>query len=108
MGITFIDPLKYDLIFERFLLPERAGLEPDKVTVMAEDIQSSDYFELVLDDNKKLLLDKDAELVVIRNGEQLTVYADQLQEGDDIQFDNCDLLHTLPTKFLHEDNKHKA
>lgn len=25
MGITFIDPLKYDLIFERFLLPERAG-----------------------------------------------------------------------------------
>ncbi len=108
MGITFIDPLKYDLIFERFLLPERAGLEPDKVTVMAEDIQSSNYFELVLDDNKKLLLDKDAELVVIRNGEQLTVYADQLQEGDDIQFDNCDLLHTLPTKFLHEDNKHKA
>lgn len=108
MGITFIDPLKYDLIFERFLLPERSGLEPDKVTVMAEDIQSSNYFELVLDDNKKLLLDKDAELVVIRNGEQLTVYADQLQEGDDIQFDNCDLLHTLPTKFLHEDNKHKA
>ena len=108
MGITFIDPLKYDLIFERFLLPERAGLEPDKVTVMAEDIQSSNYFELVLDDNKKLLLDKDAELVVIRNGEQLTVYADQLQAGDDIQFDNCDLLHTLPTKFLHEDNKHKA
>lgn len=104
MGITFIDPLKYDLIFERFLLPERAGLEPDKVTVMADDIESSDYFELALDDDKILLLDKDAELVVIRNGEQLTVYADELQEGDDIQFDNCDILHTLPKKFLHENS----
>lgn len=105
MGITFIDPLKYDLIFERFLLPERAGLEPDKVTIMADDIESSDYFELVFDDNTILLLDKDAELVVIRNGEQLTVYADELQEGDDIQFDNCDLLHTLPKKLLHEDSE---
>ena len=105
MGITFIDPLKYDLIFERFLLPERAGLEPDKVTIMADDIESSDYFELVFDDNTILLLDKDAELVVIRNGEQLTVYADELQEGDDIQFDNCDLLHTLPKKLLHENSE---
>ena len=108
MGITFIDPLKYDLIFERFLLPERAGLEPDKVTVMADDIESSDYFELVFDDETILLLDKDAELVVIRNGEQLTIYADELQEGDDIQFDNCDLLHTLPKKLLHENQKHNS
>ena len=106
MGITYIDPLKYDLIFERFLLPERAGLAPDKVTVMADDIQSSDYYELTLDGDKKLLLDKDAELVVIRNGEQQTVYADELQEGDEIQFDNRDLLHTLPTKLIHEDNEH--
>ena len=105
MGITFIDPLKYDLIFERFLLPERAGLEPDKVTIIVSDIESSDYFELVFDDNTILLLDKDAELVVIRNGEQLTVYADELQEGDDIQFDNCDLLHTLPKKLLHENSE---
>lgn len=108
MGITFIDPLKYDLIFERFLLPERAGLEPDKVTVMADDIESSDYFELALDDDKILLLDKDAELVVIRNGEQLTVYADELQEGDDIQFDNCDILHTLPKKLLHENSSNNS
>ena len=108
MGITFIDPLKYDLIFERFLLPERAGLEPDKVTVMADDIESSDYFELSLDDDKILLLDKDAELVVIRNGEQLTVYADELQEGDDIQFDNCDILHTLPKKLLHENSSNNS
>ena len=108
MGITFIDPLKYDLIFERFLLPERAGLEPDKVTIMADDIESSDYFELAFDDNTILLLDKDAELVVIRNGEQLTVYADELQEGDDIQFDNCDLLHSLPKILLHENQEYNT
>lgn len=108
MGITFIDPLKYDLIFERFLLPERAGLVPDKVTIMADDLESSDYFELAFDDNTKLLLDKDAELVVVRNGEQLTVYADELQEGDDIQFDNCDLLHSLPKILLHENQEHNT
>lgn len=32
MGITNIDPIKYGLIFERFLLPERGGLEPCQVT----------------------------------------------------------------------------
>lgn len=89
-------------------MPERAGLEPDKVTVMADDIESSDYFELALDDDKILLLDKDAELIVIRNGEQLTVYADELQEGDDIQFDNCDILHTLPKKLLHENSSNNS
>jgi len=26
LGITLIDPIKYNLLFERFLLPERAGL----------------------------------------------------------------------------------
>ncbi|MDR1089811.1 MAG: PHP domain-containing protein, partial [Prevotella sp.] len=32
LGITLIDPIKYDLIFERFLLPERAGLYPSDTT----------------------------------------------------------------------------
>lgn len=101
LGITFIDPLKYDLIFERFLLPERAGLESDKVTVMADDIQSSDYYELELE-NGKILLDKDSELVVLRNGQQVIVYADELQEGDDIQFDNRDILHSIPQMLRNE------
>ena len=52
------------------------------------------------------MLDKDAELVVNRNGEQLIVYADELQEGDDIQFDNCDLLHTLPNILQYENSIH--
>lgn len=108
LGITFIDPLKYDLIFERFLLPERAGLEPDKVTIIAEDIQSSDYYELAFDDGSTILLDKDAELIVIRDGKRITVYADELQEGDDIQFDNKDMLHTLPQLLQHDTQKNNS
>jgi DNA polymerase-3 subunit alpha len=103
LGITSIDPIKYNLIFERFLLPERAGLERDKVTIMAEDIQSSNYYEITFENNQKLSLDKDAELVVNRNGERMTIYADELQSDDDIQFDNCDLLHVLPKILSHED-----
>lgn len=108
MGITFIDPIKYDLIFERFLLPERAGLEQDKVAIMSDNIESSDYYELILEDGAKLLLDKDAELVVIREEKQLIIYADELQEGDDIQFDNRDLLHDLPYKLWHENKEYKS
>lgn len=104
MGITFIDPLKYDLLFERFLIPERAGLEADTVTVMADDIESSDFVELTLDNGSKLRLDKDAQLVVNRGGQIVQVYADELLEDDDIQFDNRDLLFILPKKFYYENN----
>ena len=39
LGITSIDPLKYDLIFSRFLVPERCGLSwKDELTVLAPDI----------------------------------------------------------------------
>lgn len=107
MGITFIDPLKYDLIFERFLLPERAGLKPDQVTIMADDIESSDYYELTFEDGT-ILLDKDSELVVIRDGQRITVYADELQGGDDIQFDNRDMLHTVPQILRHETSENNA
>lgn len=96
LGITLIDPIKYDLLFERFLLPERAGLYPSEVTVIGDDIDSTNYVEVLLENNKIYKIDKDAQLVVKReNEETLVIYADELQEGDDIQFDNRDLLFTL-------------
>lgn len=107
MGITFIDPLKYDLLFERFLLPERAGLEADLVTKICDDIESNNYVELTLEDGGVIRFDKDAEFVVNRGGQLITVYADELKEDDDIQFDNRDLIFYLPTKIHYEDNKHK-
>lgn len=97
LGITLIDPIKYDLLFERFLLPERAGLYPSQVTIIGNDIESKEYVEVTMENNKTYKIDKDAQLLVKRDGEEepIVIYADELKGGDDIQFDNRDLLFTL-------------
>lgn len=95
MGITLIDPIQYGLIFERFLIPERAGLEPDDVTIIGEDVSSKEYCVVVLENGREYHIDKDAELRVRRGDEVIVVYADELCDGDDIIFDNRDLKYTL-------------
>ena len=97
LKITMIDPLKYDLIFERFLLPERSGLEASKTTIIGQDVQASEYIEVTLENNKTYKIDKDAQLLVNRkdNEKPIVIYADELEEDDDIIFDNRDLLFTL-------------
>ena len=97
LGITLIDPIKYDLIFERFLLPERAGLYPADVTIIGEDIESCRCVEVELGCGRTILIDVDAQLVVHRDGceEPLVIYADELQKNDEILFDNKDELFTV-------------
>lgn len=97
LGITLIDPIKYNLIFERFLLPERAGLHPADTTIIGDDIESTEYVELTLETGKVVKVDKDAEFMIYRPGEDkpIRAYADELQEDDDIIFDNKDLLFTI-------------
>lgn len=97
LGITLIDPIKYGLIFERFLLPERAGLTPADTTIIGEDIESNNFVELYVEAGRKILLDADAELLVRRDGCEtpIRVYADELQVNDDIIFDNKDILFTI-------------
>lgn len=97
LGITLIDPMRYNLIFERFLLPERAGLYPAKTTIIGEDIKSKEYVEVDLEGGHHLKIDRDAQLMVKRDGkeEPVMVYADELQEDDDILFDNKDLIFTI-------------
>lgn len=95
LGITLIDPIKYDLLFERFLLPERAGLYPSKATILADGIESNCYVEFELENGKTLKLDKDAQLLVKRADEELVVYADELKDGDDIVFDHKDFLWNI-------------
>ena len=97
LGITLIDPIKYNLIFERFLLPERAGLYQSSVTIVADDVLSSDYVAVTMDNNETYYIDKDAQLYVKRhnNEEPVSIYADELLPDDDILFDNRDLLFTL-------------
>ena len=39
LGITSIDPVAYDLLFSRFLVPERCGLNwVEEITVLGEDV----------------------------------------------------------------------
>ena len=84
LGITLIDPLKYDLIFERFLLPERAGLYEGETTIFAKDIESQEYIKVEID-GKTINLDKDAEVIVYREGvdKPIRIYADEIVVGDD-------------------------
>lgn len=97
LGITLIDPIKYGLIFERFLLPERAGLSPADTTIIGEDIETCDFAEVYVEGGRKITLDRDAELLVRRDNSEapIRVYADELKEGDEIIFDNKDLLFTI-------------
>jgi DNA polymerase-3 subunit alpha len=97
LGITLIDPIKYDLIFERFLLPERAGLYPSDVTIISDDVESRNFVEITLENGKMIKVDKDAELIINRDSEPepVVIYADELDEGDDILFDNRDVLFTI-------------
>lgn len=97
LGITLIDPMKYALIFERFLLPERAGLYPADVTIIGNDIESKAFIEVTLENGRTLKIDRDAQLIVKRPSEDklIVIYADELQPEDDIQFDNKDILFTI-------------
>lgn len=95
LQITNIDPIKYDLIFERFLLPERAGLESCKTTKLANNIKSSDYIQIECDNGKTYNFDIDAKFRIMRGDTEMEVFADELQIDDDIVWDNNDLLWNL-------------
>lgn len=105
MGITLIDPIKYDLLFERFLLPERAGLYPAQATRLAGEIESTAYVELMFENGKVLKFDKDAQLLVKREDAELIIYADELKDGDDVVIDHKDYLWTINyTDHVQSDN----
>mgnify|MGYP000169610501 CR=1 FL=1 len=106
MGITLIDPIKYNLLFERFLLPERAGLYPAQATRLVGEIESAAYVEVALENGKVLKFDKDAQLLVKREDAELVIYADQLKDGDDLVFDHKDFLWTI--NYFEHDRQHNA
>lgn len=98
LGIITIDPIKYDLIFSRFLVPERCGLNwVENITKMQQGTAvkpQEPYVDLSIG-GKTLLFFRDAEFRVVREGKEITVYADELIANDEILFDNRDLLWTL-------------
>ena len=95
LGITQIDPMPFDLLFERFLLPERGGLQPSKVTVIGEDIVTKNYVTVKFDDGRGINFADDAEFLVNRNGDTITVLGRDLEPGDDIIIDRKDELFTI-------------
>ena len=98
LGITSIDPIRYDRIFSRFLVPERCGLSwKDKLTVFASDVslkRGEEYVEIE-NGNIKYRLHPDAELRIVRDGKERTLTADKLIRGDEILFDRRDCLWNL-------------
>ena len=48
-----------------------------------------------MENGKEYSFDKDAQFLVKRGEETISIYADELEEGDDIIFDNKDLVFTL-------------
>lgn len=98
LGITLIDPIRWGLIFERFLLPERGGLEARDATKICDDVESNEYYEIALENGKKYKFDRDSEFMVVRDGKEIVCYADELEDGDDIIFDRYDELWTLNDK----------
>lgn len=95
LGITLIDPIKYNLLFERFLLPERAGLFSAEVTIFTCGLESTKIVQVTLANGKTYVFDRDAKFRVKRQGYEMVIYADELMLEDDIIFDNRDLLFTL-------------
>lgn len=98
LHITMIDPIKWGLLFERFLLPERGGLAPDDVTKMLPEVMTNDYVELTLENGRTYKFDYDAQFRVKRGDDVIEVYADELQDGDDVIWDRKDELFTINEK----------
>lgn len=98
LGITSIDPLRYGLLFSRFLTPERCGLGwCDALTVIAEDVplRAGERYVGITAQGKHFRLHPKAQLRILRQGAEQTITADQLTCDDEILFDRQDLLWTL-------------
>ncbi len=98
LGIISVDPVQYGLIFSRFLVPERCGLEwKDEVTVIGEDIkiEPGKIYVKTDTDSGVMYLNNWSEIRVLRRGQPLTIYAGHLEAGDEIIMDNRDILWTL-------------
>jgi DNA polymerase-3 subunit alpha len=98
LGIISIDPIQYDLLFSRFLVPERCGLNwVDEITVIGEDreIEPGETCIEIEMETGRLKFYKWAKIRIKRDGQTLTVYANDLCRGDEILWDNRDRLWTL-------------
>ena len=79
-------------------MPERCGLHwVDEITAIAEDLElePGESYIRIETDHGTLEVDKWAKLRIRRGEETLTLYANDLKDGDEILLDNRDRLWTL-------------
>lgn len=98
LGITSIDPLRYGLLFSRFLVPERCGLQwCEAITSIASEapLKPGERYVEIEAEGVHLRLHPDAQLLVTTSEGPRTIYADELSCGDEINFDRKDELWTL-------------
>lgn len=98
LGITSIDPIRYGLLFSRFLVPERCGLQwCDQTTIIRSQVplRATERYVEIETERGRLRLHPDARLRVVDKGGPRTIYADELSCGDEILFDRRDFLWTI-------------
>ena len=98
LGIITIDPITYELLFERFLTPQRCGLVEQDVCVVGDDVEigeGGDYVTVELDDGKFMDINIDSELMVMRGNEKIVVFADEIEDGDEILMDKRDEIYEI-------------
>ena len=98
LGITSLDPLRYGLLFSRFLVPERCGLEwCDTLSVLAPDIALDAGARAVEISSRGhcYLFAPSARLRIRRDGLEMTLRAEELTRGDEVLFDRRDILWNL-------------
>lgn len=84
LQITLLDPIKNNLLFERFLTLGRVGLESKKELITEAVIDNTEKIELELDNGDKMILHQDSVLMVNRNGISVEVNVNELLEEDEI------------------------
>lgn len=73
LGITKLDPMRYDLLFERFLNAGRVGYWKDETIVTIK-----------LENGEEKEVDENYELPIFRKGEKMKIKASELEVYDDI------------------------
>lgn len=73
LGIIYINPIDFNLLFERFLNEGRMGV-----------VIECDAYEIEMEDDSKYILNEKSLIRVIRNNEELPIFIEDLEKGDDI------------------------
>jgi len=101
LNIVNVDPIRYNLLFERFIIPERAGLVETDVTFFDGfcDINAGESYVILDVDGKEIKVFDGSKIFVKRDGEIGRYYPDELKKGDEIILDNYDTLWSLDEIF---------